>query len=102
MSEKWNEENIQEAEKSEETWNGDWPLPEGSGVILGEDWPLPEGSGVILGEDWQEPEEAKGSREEISEELVDLVIGGLAKTDSKPRTKSKRKRKRDDILLPEI
>ena len=44
----------------------------------------------------------KGSREEISEELVDLVIGGLAKTDNKPRTKSKRKRKRDDILLPEI
>ena len=88
MSEKWNEENIQEAEKSEETWDGDWHLP--------------EGSGVIVGEDWQEPEEAKGSREEISDELVDLVIGGLAKTDSKPRTKSKRKRKRDDILLPEI
>lgn len=88
MSEKWNEEDIQEAEKSEETWDGDWHLP--------------EGSGVILGEDWQEPEEAKGSREEISDELVDLVIGGLAKTDSKPRTKSKRKRKRDDILLPEI
>ena len=88
MSEKWNEEDIQEAETSEETWDGDWHLP--------------EGSGVILGEDWQEPEEAKGSREEISEELVDLVIGGLAKTDSKPKTKSKRKRKRDDILLPEI
>ena len=88
MSEKWNEENIQEAEKSEETWNGDWQLP--------------EGSGVILGEDWQEAEEEKGRREEISDELVDLVIGGLAKTDSKPRTKSKRKRKRDDILLPEI
>ena len=102
MSEKWNEENIQEAEKSEETWNGDWQLPEGSGVILGEDWKLPEGSGVILGEDWQEVEEEKGRREEISDELVDLVIGGLAKTDSKPRTKSKRKRKRDDILLPEI
>ena len=97
MSEKWNEDNIQEAEKSEETRNGDWPLPEGSGVILGEDWPLPEGSGVILGEDWQEPEEAKGSREEISEELVDLVIGGMAKTDRKSR--SRRKRKKDDILL---
>ena len=88
MSEKWNEENIQEAEKSEETWDGDWQMP--------------EGSGVILGEDWQEAEEEKGRREEISDELVDLVIGGLAKTDSKPRTKSKRKRKRDDILLPEI
>ena len=88
MSEKWNEDNIQEAEKSEETRNGDWQLP--------------EGSGVILGEDWQEAEEEKGRREEISDELVDLVIGGLAKTDSKPRTKSKRKRKRDDILLPEI
>ena len=88
MSEKWNEENIQEAEKSEETWDGDWQMP--------------EGSGVILGEDWQETEEEKGRREEISDELVDLVIGGLAKTDSKPRTKSKRKRKRDDILLPEI
>ena len=102
MSEKWNEENIQEAEKSEETWDGDWQMPEGSGVILGEDWQLPEGSGVILGEDWQEAEEEKGRREEISDELVDLVIGGLAKTDNKPRTKSKRKRKRDDILLPEI
>ena len=65
MSEKWNEDNIQEVEKSEETWDGDWQMPEGSGVILGEDWQLPEGSGVILGEDWQEPEEAKGSREEI-------------------------------------
>ena len=102
MSEKWNEENIQEAEKSEETWDGDWQMPEGSGVILGEDWQLPEGSGVILGEDWQEAEEEKGRWEEISDELVDLVIGGLAETDSKPRTKSKRKRKRDDILLPEI
>ena len=102
MSEKWNEENIQEAEKSEETWDGDWQMPEGSGVILGEDWQLPEGSGVILGEDWQEAEEEIGHREEISDDLVDLVIGGLAKTDSKPRTKSKRKRKRDDILLPEI
>ena len=88
MSEKWNEDNIQEAENSEETWNGDWQLP--------------EGSGVILGEDWQEAEEEIGHREEISDDLVDLVIGGLAKTDSKPRTKSKRKRKRDDILLPEI
>ena len=102
MSEKWNEENIQEAEKSEETWDGDWQMPEGSGVIMGEDWQLPEGAGVILGEDWQGAGEGIGHREEISDELVDLVIGGLAKTDSKPRTKSKRKRKRDDILLPEI
>ena len=88
MSEKWNEESIKEAEKSEGSWK--------------EDGQLPEGSGAILGEDWQEAEAEKGHKEEISDELVDLVIGGLAKTDSKPRTKSKRKRKRDDILLPEI
>ena len=49
-----------------------------------EDWKLPEGSGDILGEDWQETEE------------ID--------SESKPkkRTRSKHKRKRDDILLPEI
>ena len=88
MSKLWNEKKKQEAEKAEGSWD--------------EDWQLPEGSGEILGEDWQEAEEEKGRREEISDELVDLVIGGLAKTDSKPRTKSKRKRKRDDILLPEI
>lgn len=90
MSDTWNEENIQEAEKPEETWNEDLQLPEGSGVILGEDWP--------------NAKEENGHREEISEELVDLVIGGLADTDSKSRRKSesRRKRKRDDILLPEI
>ena len=71
-----------------------------------EDWKLPEGSGDILGEDWQEAEEKQGGREEISEDLVDLVIGGLAEIDSesKPKTKTRtrRKKKRDDILLPEI
>ena len=71
-----------------------------------EDWKLPEGSGDILGEDWQETEEEKGRREEISDDMVDLVIGGLAEIDSeskpKKRTRSKHKRKRDDILLPEI
>ena len=86
MSETWNEENMQEAEKSEEAWN--------------EDWQKPEGSGVILGEDWQEAEAEKGHKEEISDELVDLVIGGLSKTYSKSRTRSKGKR--DDIFLPEI
>ena len=108
MSEKWNEENIQEAEKSEETWDGDWQMPEGSGVILGEDWQLPEGSGEILGEDWQEAEEEKGRGKEIGEDMVDLVIGGLADTcktstsTSTTKSSSQRKRKRDDILLPEI
>ena len=74
--------------------------------LWNEDWKMPEGSGDILGEDWQEAEEEKGRREEISEDLVDLVIGGLAESDSesrpKTKTRSKRKRKRDDILLPEI
>ena len=74
--------------------------------LWNEDWKMPEGSGDILGEDWQEAEEEKGRREEISEDLVDLVIGGLAEIDSESRpknkTRSKRKRKRDDILLPEI
>ena len=94
MSEKWNEENIQEAEKSEETWDGDWQMP--------------EGSGVILGEDWQEAEEEKGRGKEIGEDMVDLVIGGLADTcktstsTSTTKSSSQRKRKRDDILLPEI
>ena len=94
MSEKWNEENIQEAEKSEETWNGDWQLP--------------EGSGEILGEDWQEAEEEKRRKKEIGEDKVDLVIGGLADTcktstsTSTSKSSSQRKRKRDDILLPEI
>jgi len=71
---------------------------------------VPEGSGEILDENWQEAEKKNGGREEISEEQVDLVIGGLAKpyskseseSKSKPESKSKRKRKRDDILLPEI
>ena len=73
---------------------------------------IPEGSGEILDENWQEAEKKNGGREEISEEQVDLVIGGLAKPyskseseskpESKPESKSKRKRKRDDILLPEI
>ena len=88
MSETWNEENMQEAEKSEEAWN--------------EDWQKPEGSGVILGEDWQEAEAEKGHKEEISDELVDLVIGGLARTNSKSRPRTRSKGKRDDIFLPEI
>ena len=88
MSETWYEENMQEAEKSEETWN--------------EDWQKPEGSGVILGEDWQEAEEAKGRKEEISDDLVDLVIGGLANTYSKSKSRTRSKSKRDDIYLPEI
>ena len=88
MSETWNEENMQEAEKSEEAWN--------------EDWQKPEGSGVILGEDWQEAEEEKRRRKEIGEDMVDLVIGGLADTHSTSKPRSKRRRKRDDILLPEI
>ena len=86
MSKTWNKKNIQKAEKPEETWN--------------EDRQLPEGSGVILGEDWQKAEELQGSRKEIGEDLVDLVIGGLADTYS--QSTSRRKRKRDDILLPEI
>jgi len=88
MSERWNEENMQEAEKSEETWN--------------EDWQLPEGSGVILGEDWQKAEGEKGHKEEISDEQVDLVIGGLARTSSKSRSRTRSKGKKDDIFLPEI
>ena len=92
MSKTWKKENIQAAEKSEESWN--------------EDWQLPEGSGEILGEDWQEAEEEKGRRKEIGEDMVDLVIGGSADTcktsTSTSTSSSKRKRKRDDILLPEI
>ncbi len=73
-----------------------------------EDWKKPEGSGVILGGDWQDAGEKNAHRQEISDELVDLVIGGLAddysesESESKPRSKSRRKRKKDDILLPEI
>ena len=90
MSETWNEENMQEAEKSEEAWN--------------EDWQKPEGSGVILGEDWQGAEAGKGRRKEIGEDMVDMVIGGLANSSgtSKSKSTSRRKRKRDDILLPEL
>ena len=94
MSKLWNEKKKQEAEKSEESWDIDWQLP--------------EGSGEILGEDWQEAEEEKGRRKEIGEDKVDLVIGGLADTcktstsTSTSKSRSQRKRKRDDILLPEI
>ena len=88
MSETWNEESIKEAEKSEGSWK--------------EDGQLPEGSGAILGEDWQEAEEEKRRRKEIGEDMVDLVIGGLADTHSTSKPRSKRRRKRDDILLPEI
>jgi len=96
MSKLWNEKKKQEAEKSEESWDIDWQLP--------------EGSGEILGEDWQEAEEADGRRKEIGDDMVDLVIGGLADTyktststsTSTSKSRSQRKRKRDDILLPEI
>ena len=94
MSKLWNEKKKQEAEKAERSWD--------------EDWQLPEGSGEILGEDWQEAEEADGCRKEIGDDMVDLVIGGLADTcktstsTSTSKSSSQRKRKRDDILLPEI
>ena len=94
MSKLWNEKKKQEAEKAEGSWD--------------EDWQLPEGSGEILGEDWQEAEEEKGRRKEIGEDMVNLVIGGLADTcktstsTSTSKSSSQRKRKRDDILLPEI
>ena len=94
MSKLWNEKKKQEAEKAEGSWD--------------EDWQLPEGSGEILGEDWQEAEEEKGLKKEIGEDMVDLVIGGLADTcktstpTSTSKSSSQRKRKRDDILLPEI
>ena len=53
-------------------------------------------------------EEEKGRRKEIGEDMVNLVIGGLADTcktstsTSTSKSSSQRKRKRDDILLPEI
>ena len=88
MSEIWNENDIQEAEELEESWD--------------EDWQLPEGSGAILGEDQQEAKEENENRQEIGEDMVDQVIGGLAKTNSTSTSNSNRKKKRDDILLPEL
>ena len=88
MAETWNEENIKETEKSEGSWN--------------EDGQLPEGSGAILGEDQQEAKEENENRQEIGEDMVDQVIGGLAKTNSTSTSNSNRKKKRDDILLPEL
>ena len=109
---------------SEERWNEDWKLPEGSGAILDEGWQKPEeswngswpeGAGEeIGGEDWQEAEEENGGREEINEDdLMALVTGGTGKileeesvdsvTGNAAKTSGKiRRRLKDDILLPEI
>ena len=71
---------------------------------LNVDLKKPEGISKILGDGTEEREDKKPRREEISDELADLATGGTARVYGSPerRFSFKRKRKRDDILLPEI
>ena len=77
----WKEQ--EEMDMPKKTWNKDWKKPEGSGVILDENGQMAESV----------------QREQISEDLVDLVTGGLGVARNQAKQK---KKKRDDILLPEI
>ena len=71
---------------------------------LNEDLKKPEGISEILGDGTEEREDKKPRREEISDELADLATGGTIRVygGSERRFNLKRKRKKDDILLPEI
>ena len=71
---------------------------------LNEDLKKPEGISEILGDGTEEREDKKPRREEISDELADLAAGGTNRVYGSPerRFNLKRKRKKDDILLPEI